>query len=63
MSLARRGCATLGVAPTAAVLSYRREHEPGPRKDFKMLQALFNLILGGFGATGAAITDVVNWED
>jgi len=28
-----------------------------------MLQALFNLILGGFGATGAAITDVVNWED
>lgn len=34
-----------------------------PTEGFKMLQALFNLILSGFGATGSAVIDVVNWED
>lgn len=34
-----------------------------PTEGNTMLQALFNLILGGFGTTGSAVIDVVTWED
>jgi len=63
VSLARAGCATLGSGSKCGGALLPPGARTRPTEGFKMLQALFNLILGGFGATGAAITDVVNWED